>query len=175
MKFLSRTFLITLLSIGLSSCGGGGGGPDASGSSAQAISDIQLSASPRAIDTGEHILVRIALSGIDREGIYLKVRYPSSLSIVPDKTVMETEQRGRGPYRDAREYVLDESSILVFDLPYTFVENIREATFEFRLRGLYPIKDGELEVDVDVHEYQGFSPTDPRFTPILGTSFQVFG
>lgn len=175
MKKLHTLLLSIMFCLLLASCGGGGGGPDASASSAQAVRDITLSASPRVIDTGEHILIRVSLFDIDREGIYLKIRYPSSLSIIPDKTVMESDQGGRGRYYDAREYILDESAMLVFDLPYTFVDNIRNATFEFRLRGLYPVEEGEIEVDVDVHEYQGFSPATPRFTPILGSTFKVFG
>jgi hypothetical protein len=139
--------LLVLLLIFLAGCGGGGGGDDEFIGAAI----VNISASPKTIDTGDRIQVRIRIEEVHETGIALKVRYPEGLLFVNDSTKIETsdEEREVAPTTHVTD---DNETYLVYYLdPDDLGENNRgELTFE--LEGVDSVNDGKIEVDPDVND-----------------------
>ncbi len=74
-----RGIICLCFSIILSACGGGGGGGEFEGAAL-----VNVSANPRAIDTGDRTNVTIDIQDVNDDGIMLKIRTPLGLTYVTD-------------------------------------------------------------------------------------------
>ena len=179
MRSNSKLRLLLSLSLFLTpiiGCGSGGGG---SSNSSSGAANISVTASPKKIDIQDRTTVRIKLEEVNRNGIVVKVRYPSRLEYVAGTSFLKVDGDDRDITPDVS--VQDGNKrYLVFFFPRSYFGDVPDSEdqdqtstpgeLRFELVGKDNLSDGTIEVDVDVDD-----PTidnSVEFT-LDNTAFQV--
>ena len=149
-------------------CGSGGGGDD----DFVGAGNLTLSVTPRQVDTGDQILVKVNVTEVHAQGVALKVRYPSELSYVADTsflTIGDSELDIAPNVEIASENNLDTYLIYFLNSP-AFIQNGGELTVQLRADSI--LDEGEIEVDADINT-DAFDVSNPQFTAQDSASIEV--
>lgn len=169
VTLLRYTFLVPALLV-LTSCGGGGGGGDDFIGAARA----EISASPREVDSGDRVQVRIRIQEVHENGIALKVRFPAGLEYVADSSTLEVDDAERTIAPTELETV-EEQVYLVYYLSQADMGDDEQGELIFQLEGRTEVDDGEIEVDPDVDDPDVSNSTEFNVeTPEFGAEDSVF-
>lgn len=142
--FIVASFLLSALS----SCGGGGGG---GGGSFIGAANVSVTTSPSRIDTGDRSEVRIEVSDVHENGIFLKVRVPKQVSYVLNSALLELDNQTAdiGPQKNATK---DSHTFIVFIFTQEQFGTDNRGTVVFQIAGDSAIEDALVEVDADVND-----------------------
>lgn len=166
-------FIIAMVLLLFSSCGGGGLHPD----TGPAVPKIRLS--KEHIDSGDVTEVKIDIGDISSEEFVVKIRYPLGLSYVFDTSFLEINRK---TYDTGPDYNLADSSYnyLVYFLNGNDIRYSDSLALNFELRGVSEVASGFVEVDIDLDDLEvrntvEFTVADPRFTPVSDAKIRVDG
>lgn len=176
LSFAGSLAVLTLGATSLTGCGGGGGG---GGDDFLGAAVVDITASPRSIDTGDRSVVRAFLSAVNEDGLMLKFRFPKELRYVLDSARLFVDGDEDG--RDASPNVsitVDNDSYLVFFLAQDDFDDNQRGIVQFQLEADDKVSDGEVEVDPDVDDplidNEGeFDPENPEFGAEASVSISV--
>lgn len=177
MKFSARVLIFLFSSLFIISCNSGGGDDAGPGSSGAA--EVSVTTSPKTIDVQDRTMTRIRLADVNRNGIVVKIRFPSKLEYVSGTSYLKVEEEDRDVNPDVS--VQDGSKrYLVFFFPRSYFGDVPDSededegseTGELRLElvGRERLSSGTIEVDVDVDD-----PTIPNSSEFTldNTAFQA--
>lgn len=148
----------------LTGCGGGGGGGD---SDFIGAAQVEISASPANIDTGDRMLVTVDINDVNESGIALKFKFPDGLSYVPSSSslVIKDQSIDISPTINLKE---NNSVYMVYYLKNNLFGSDNRGSVQFFLEGVSAVVEGKLGVDADVDNplidnSVEFDPKDPNF------------
>lgn len=160
----------------LSSCGGGGGGGDDFVGAAL----VSIQATPRRIDPGNRILVRVPVAESHPNGIFLKLRYPEGLKYAPGTSYLEIDrsQIDVGPSFNTKGS--DGKVYLVYTFSRSIFGKHNQGDLVLQLEGTAEVADGKIEVDADVDDpatanSAEFKADAPAFSAEEEVSIEVKG
>ncbi|MEZ4754763.1 MAG: hypothetical protein R3A13_10730 [Bdellovibrionota bacterium] len=138
--FFCMFCLLGLTSYGLG-CGGGGGGGGFVGAAV-----VNVSNSPRSIDTGDRTQVKTTISEVHDNGISLKFRYPTGLTYVSDSSflIVGSSRIDVGPTINQGDGT---HIYLVYYFDADTFRSGRAGTLTFELEARSEVSDGRVEVD----------------------------
>lgn len=164
-------------------CGGGGGG---GGSDAfYGAANVTVRATPSKIDSGDRTQVSMELSDVHKNGIAVKIRFPSGLVYVPGSSFLEVGAKEIDV--DPTIITTDEGQDLSYVIIYLSQDQFRRSSQEYNgesgtlrieLVGRKAVVDGEIEVDPDVDDPAvdnsvEFDVTSPNFVAEGSASINV--
>ena len=133
--------------------------------------------SPSRIDTGDRTQVRIEVSEVHPDGVFLKVRVPKALSYVLNSAVLDLDGQtvDIGPKKNVTK---DTYNYIVFIFTQDDFGSDNRGTVEFQLVGNSAIEDGLVEVDADVNDplvndNNEFNVDSPEFGAESDASIEV--
>ncbi len=145
-------------------CGGGGGGGDGDFVGA---ANTQLTVTPTTIDTGDRILVKVHLDEIHKDGIALKLRFPTTFTYVSDSAVLtvDNNESDASPTNNA---VVDTDNYLVFYIAADDLGQNRSGELWLQLEAKEDGAESIIEVDADVDDVNipngsEFDASNPEF------------
>ncbi len=159
-----QAFAILVLSFALlTGCGGGGGGGGFSGAG-----NASISTRPDSIDIGDRTKVTIDISSVNEDGIIVKVKFPEGLTYVPDTSILTVDDDRNDIGPDISVINNDDDRFLVFFFTEDDFDRDGNGKLEFELKGNEVVKNGSVEVDIDVDDPNiangsEFDPEDPQF------------
>lgn len=159
MKSSFFASLLVLSSAFLISCDSGGS--DESGPGSSGAAEVSITASPKKIDVQDRTMVRLSLADVNRNGIVVKIRFPSRLEYVAGTSYLKVDQEDRDVNPDVS--VQDGSKrYLVFFFPRSYFGDVPDSEDEdegsergelrLELVGRERLSNGSIEVDVDVDD-----------------------
>ncbi len=138
-------------------CGGGGGGSGSGDFVGAANVDVRCA--PGRIDSGDRTQVYIELSNVHKNGIAVKVRFPSGLKYIPSSSFLMVGERELdvSPTVNLTSDEDDVTYIVFYLSQAQFRRSNQEysgesATLLVQLEGRKTVVDGEIEVDPDVDD-----------------------
>jgi hypothetical protein len=162
-----RNILILLISFCLISCGGGGGGSDPN-EPATEPAFTNLVVQPTALDAGDKINITIYLQEINKDGIVVKIRVPSSVLYFNDTGFLNVDgnQQNIDPefYQSANNF-----NYLVYVLSRDQFGESNEGTVTVQFQASAAVAAGAVAVDVDFKDTslsnaEQFDIDNPRFS-----------
>ena len=172
MNKILSIFLVSLVPLFFIACGEGGeNGDDFVGAG-----NVNITATPNKIDTGDRTRVSIKLSEINLNGISLKILFPSGLSYVPDSTNLIIDKNTSKIEPNFNISGTGGHFIVYFLAESLFKDKKGEIVLE--LEGISRFTKGRIDVDVDVDNplianADEFDANDPKFTAESSASIEV--
>lgn len=178
-RHLSNIILATTLAVpvalALSSCGmGGGGGGNGSDGDQVEPAELNLVVTPPEIDSGDRMLLKITMSEIHKDGLLLKVQFPTAMHYVTGTSFLtvDGDEIDIDPAARVTTGVAeDQKSYVVYDLSHDTFGNERSAQMTLKLEGDSEVKEGAtVAVDADFNDPglrfdQKFNALAPQFDP----------
>jgi len=163
-----RNILIILTSVCLLSCGGGGG--SGGNEPADAAAYINLVAQPTALDAGDKINVTVYIQEVNKDGIVLKIRVPSSVLYFNDSgylTVNGNEQNIDPEFYQSANNL----NYLVYILSRDQFGTSNEGELRVQFQATAAVAAGTVAVDVDfddpsIPSAQEFDVANPQFSAV---------
>jgi hypothetical protein len=165
-------------------CGGGGGGGGGGGDFVGAA-NVDVRCSPGQIDSGDRTQVDIELSNVHKNGIAVKVRFPSGLRYVSGSSFLIIGEREIDVSPTIN--VTSDEDDLTYVVFYLSQSQFRRSNQEYsgesgtllvQLEGRKTVVDGEIEVDPDVDDpaednSTEFDLANPEFVSESSASISV--
>jgi hypothetical protein len=185
MKSSTISFFLIVATVAATCLGCGGGGGGGGGGDFVGAASVDVRCSPSQIDSGDRTQVDIELSNVHKNGIAVKVRFPSGLKYVPGSSFLLVGER-EVDVSPTINVTSDEDDViyLVFYLSQSqFRRSNQEysgesGTLLVQLEGRKTVVDGEIEVDPDVDDpaednATEFDLTNPEFISESSASISV--
>jgi len=175
IAWTAAAFATALTGVLLTGCGGGGGG---GGSEFVGAASVSLAVTPTEVDTGDNTRMQIRLSDVHKDGVALKVRFPSGLSYVPDSAFLfvDESKKNLSPTNNVK---IDDHVYLVFYITQNTVGKDKQGTITIEIKAKEQ-GNGSVEVDPDVDDPLisndvEFNTKDPQFDPDDSVDVKIRG
>jgi hypothetical protein len=147
-------------------CGGGGGGGGFIGAAL-----VSVDASPRKVDPGKRVQVRVQVNEVHRDGVFLKIRYPSGFSYAVGTAIL-TEGSDKRTIQPAYNLLssAEDEVYLVFNTPRPYFGADNQGELVLELNAESEVRSGKIEIDADVNDPtvpddKEFKVANPEFDP----------
>ena len=169
VSILTPLATITLLA----GCGSGGGGGGDGGDFVGAAL-VQIDASPRSIDTADRTQLRVEISDVHEDGIYLKIRYPEGLKFVGNSSVLVVNG-GETDLAPIINQPAENGNFLIYSFDQDDFGRDLNGELRLQLEAIDELAGGFIEVDADVRTQQAFDVENPNFGAEDGVEIEVIG
>lgn len=142
---------------------------------------IDLSAEPQTIDTGDRLRVYVRIENAHPDGIILKLQYPAAFKYVQSSAKLQTN-RGQtevGPsFDDPEDSTPEAARFLVFFLAAEDFDKTNSGVLTFELQAIRSLTEGEIGVDADVDDPAVENPGEfdignPQYQPEASVTVSV--
>jgi hypothetical protein len=153
---LRKAYLISLLhlllTLALSACGGGGGG---GGSDNEEFitrgAEVEIEISERKLQVGDRLLATVSLQQVSKNGLILKIRFPSALKYTKESSYITVDGKQRNIDPLAGPKSNGTTTVLAYHLPKSFFNGEDDGKVFFQLRAASTLTAGSVEVDQDIY------------------------
>ncbi len=159
----------------LAGCGGGGGSGDGgSGGNFVGAAVVEIDASPKTIDTADRTQLRVRISDVHEDGIYLKIKFPEGLRFVPNSSVL-TVNGGENDLAPIVNSAAENGVFLVYSFDQEDFGRDLDGELRLQLEAIDELAGGIIEVDADVRTQEAFDIENPNFGAEDGVEIEVIG
>lgn len=176
LELVAASLVVPLSAIVLlAGCGGGGGGSnDGSGGNFVGAAVVEIDASPKTIDTADRTQLRVQISDVHEDGIYLKIKFPEGLRFVANSSVL-TVNGGETDLAPIVNSAAENGVYLVYSFDQDDFGRDLEGELRLQLEAIDELAGGLIEVDADVRTEQAFDIENPNFGAEDGVEIEVIG